>query len=509
MTNLRQSPAGAPGTRAASSTPSLTAFLTAVGALTVVRLIGLQFSVVDLYVDESQYWSWSRELAFGYYSKPPMIAWVIAAADAVCGSGEACVRAPAAILYFGTSVLVYAIGLRLYGGTVAFFAGLTVALAPGVAFSARIVSTDVPLLFFWALALFAWLQLVLGGSRRWAVVLGAAFGFGLLSKYAMAYFVPCAVLAGLVEPRARRLLAAPALWIAFAAGALFLVPNIIWNLANGLVTMAATGRNIAESGVRLEPANALEFVASQFVLVGPIVFATLLVLAVRIRSSLVTADDRLMLAFSLPIYGAITARALIAEANANWAAAGAISAFVVATAILVRTGRLRLIAAGLAIGAVCQAGLLVGDRFANRVTVPALASPDVYRRTIGWRALGVEVARIIAARGARSIVADGRADVAALLYYAADGPTVYAWPQPGARPQDHFELTRPLPADAPEPILAIDMCTDPDRFAAQFGSVARAGSITVPTGPTSTRTHAVFLLADRRAMPAAPGPCPP
>ena len=82
----------------------LTAALLAV--LTVIRLIGLKFSVVDLFFDEAQYWAWSRELAFGYFTKPPLLAWIIAMAEPLCGSSEACVRAPAPLLYFGTCLLV-------------------------------------------------------------------------------------------------------------------------------------------------------------------------------------------------------------------------------------------------------------------------------------------------------------------------------------------------------------------------------------------------------------------
>ena len=78
--------------------------------LTIVRLIGLRLSVVDLFYDEAQYWSWSRDLAFGYYSKPPLLAWLIAVAEQACGSAEWCVRAPAPILYCATSLVVYAIG---------------------------------------------------------------------------------------------------------------------------------------------------------------------------------------------------------------------------------------------------------------------------------------------------------------------------------------------------------------------------------------------------------------
>ena len=59
-----------------------------------------------------------------------------------------------------------------------------------MSFSTRIISTDVPLLFFWAVALLAYLQaparagLALG-RRCWA----SSLGFGLLAKYAMIYFV--------------------------------------------------------------------------------------------------------------------------------------------------------------------------------------------------------------------------------------------------------------------------------------------------------------------------------
>src|SRR5579871_2808416 len=84
------------------------------GALTIVRLVGLRLSTVDLFFDESQYWSWSRELAFGYFSKPPLLAWLIAAAQRVCGDSEACIRAPAPLLCLGTSLLAYGIGRALY-----------------------------------------------------------------------------------------------------------------------------------------------------------------------------------------------------------------------------------------------------------------------------------------------------------------------------------------------------------------------------------------------------------
>src|SRR3954469_18637142 len=40
-------------------------------------------SPIELSQDEAHYWEWSRHLDYGYYSKPPGIAWVIAAAQRV------------------------------------------------------------------------------------------------------------------------------------------------------------------------------------------------------------------------------------------------------------------------------------------------------------------------------------------------------------------------------------------------------------------------------------------
>ena len=51
-----------------------------------LRIAAIHFAKIDLVLDEAQYWTWSRELAFGYFSKPPMIAWVIRGSTKICGN---------------------------------------------------------------------------------------------------------------------------------------------------------------------------------------------------------------------------------------------------------------------------------------------------------------------------------------------------------------------------------------------------------------------------------------
>jgi 4-amino-4-deoxy-L-arabinose transferase-like glycosyltransferase len=250
-------------------------------ALTIVRLAGLRFSTVDLFFDESQYWSWSQDLALGYFSKPPLLAWLIAAAEHLCGQSEACIRAPAPLMSLVISLLAYAIGRTLYDLRTGFWAAMLAAFGTGSVFAARIVSTDMPLVLFWALALLAYVHLLKEADRRWAVVLGLAMGAGLLGKYAMLYFLPGLVLAAALEKRARALLASPELRLALMLAVIVALPNILWNAANGFVAFRYAGGNVIGEPIELSVMRPLEFLATQFAVFGPAVFGVAIVLLGR------------------------------------------------------------------------------------------------------------------------------------------------------------------------------------------------------------------------------------
>jgi 4-amino-4-deoxy-L-arabinose transferase-like glycosyltransferase len=270
-----------PSGSATSPSRSLWTAAVIVCALTIVRLAGLRFSTVDLFFDESQYWSWSQDLALGYFSKPPLLAWLIAAAEHLCGQSEACIRAPAPLMSLVISLLAYAIGRTLYDLRTGFWAAMLAAFGTGSVFAARIVSTDMPLVLFWALALLAYVHLLKEADRRWAVVLGLAMGAGLLGKYAMLYFLPGLVLAAALEKRARALLASPELRLALMLAVIVALPNILWNAANGFVAFRYAGGNVIGEPIELSVMRPLEFLATQFAVFGPAVFGVAIVLLGR------------------------------------------------------------------------------------------------------------------------------------------------------------------------------------------------------------------------------------
>ena len=175
-------------------------------ALTVVRLVTLFASPLELYPDEAQYWLWSRNLDWGYYSKPPMVAWLIWATTTSGGDAEPWVRLSSPLLHAGTTLCVYAIGRRLYGAASGFAAAALYLLMPAVQLSSLVVATDAAMLLFLALSLLAYVELPASEGRRrlWlAAGFGAATGLAFLAKYAAVYALIGLALHLLISRQAR------------------------------------------------------------------------------------------------------------------------------------------------------------------------------------------------------------------------------------------------------------------------------------------------------------------
>jgi 4-amino-4-deoxy-L-arabinose transferase-like glycosyltransferase len=498
------SPQGSPQASTAASNPTFRVVALIVCALTIARLIGLALSRVDLFFDEAQYWSWSRELAFGYFSKPPMLAWLIAAAGHVCGDSEACVRAPAPLMFLGTSLLAYAIGHTLYDARTGFWAAMLTALGTGSVFSARIISTDVPLLLFWALALFAYVRLLQKVDWGWAIVLGVAIGAGLLAKYAMIYFVAGMLIAAVLERQPRELLKKPELWLALALAVVTISPNIMWNASNDFLTLRWAGNNVVGNTIEPSVIRPLEFLAAQFAVFGPVVFAVAIAVGARIGSKELLPADRILLAFALPPLAVVTVTAVFVNAYANWAAASFVSLAVLAAAILVRRSLFTLLWGSLALGLVAQIVLIGTDAFPTRISIPFLKSPNPYFRTLGWATYGRTVGQLARKLGIPTIAGDTRANVASLLYYWRDQPEqIFSWP---TEELPNFELTRGLTSAAPQPVLFVSDCDGVERFEKFYTKVTPLGNFV--TDDPARRWFSAFRLEGPRG-PIGPLPvCP-
>ena len=250
--------------------------LVIVGTL-ILRWTLMIASPLDLHGDEAQYWAWSRDLDWGYFSKPPLIAWIIAAFTSVFGQAEWAIRLPSALLHSLTTWVIYITTRKVFDSRTGFWAACFYLFMPGVWLSSTIISTDVPLLLCWALVLNAWAYLRETPSWPRSLQLGLALGFGLLAKYAMLFFLPILGVAILFDKKSRRALLGTKGLAAGALAAALFIPNIIWNLNHDFATLSHTAENANLSGSLLNPLELLSFWGSQFGVFGPVAFPVLII----------------------------------------------------------------------------------------------------------------------------------------------------------------------------------------------------------------------------------------
>jgi lipid A galacturonosyltransferase RgtD len=429
------------------------AALAFIGLVTLYRVIMLAFDHTDLYVDEAQYWLWAQNLDWGYYSKPPMIAWVINATTALGTSDSTFwVRIGSPLFHMATAFTLMAAARRLAkSDLVAAWVGVTYITIPGVTLSAIFLSTDTFLLFFYALALFAYSRLIEKRSVKHALLLGLAVGLGVLSKYAMLYFAGTALIAALALPQARIAIRDTA--IAAFVAIVVVSPNLWWNHTHGDVTFRHTSQNADWNGLHFKFGTAAEFLGSQFGVVGPVIFAALLwALYRRIRRQ----DSRLgthLFILSWPIIGVIIFQALMSDANANWAATAYIAGIVLAVVLLLEKSE-KALEVSLWINTAAAILLPIAAVFV--VQIVDLSHSRLMQRYVGRDEVSREIARVADREQVTAIVGEDRNIMADLFYTLRDSSMPIKARPTGRFPDNYYQQEFTLdPTRDPGPVLLV------------------------------------------------------
>ncbi|MEM8811137.1 MAG: glycosyltransferase family 39 protein [Pseudomonadota bacterium] len=486
--------------------PLFVAGLLAVVAITAFRIGGLVLAESDLFFDEAQYWFWSRSIEGGYFSKPPGIALVIAATTSFCGDGEACVRMGAPLLYGVSAILCGLFAYRLAGPFAGFLAALFMATIPGITFGARLVSTDAPLMACWIAALLVYHRYLRTGFWRDALLLGALVGLGFLAKYAMVFFGFCLAIHALVERQVLRRLLDVKLWVGLGVAVAVFSPNIVWNLSNGAVTFSHTADNASWGGDLFNLDELAEFSGAQVGIIGPVLFAVILLGFWRHGRSL-SSDERFLLAFSLPILATMCLQALISRANANWAALAFPALVLLAVLFLVRWRAESKRVVGWFVGiallshGIGLVGLAIVD--VNMRTWSLQAERTPFKRVLGWEAVSNEIRTVAEERDIRTVVSNTRSVLAQLTYYLRDEPfPVTAW-QYADSPRNHYEQVAPATPDSLGPVLLVTRCNI--DFAADLPESRETGMVSVPIAAERQRRlyWAVIDAVPSRLIPLA------
>ncbi len=215
---------------------------------------------LDLAPDEAHYWDWSRNLDWSYYSKGPLVAYLIRGSCELFGTWSVehtgslmpAIRLPAVICSALLLVSLYVLTVRVHGCEALGLAVVGLALTvPLIAVGASIMTIDSPYTCCWGWAL-VFGHIAVTRSAWWAwVMTGLLVGVGILAKYTMVLFLPSVGLFLLTTPAFRVHLWRPGFWIMCLVAGFCCLPILIWNMQHDWVTVRHL---LGLSGLR-EPAE--------------------------------------------------------------------------------------------------------------------------------------------------------------------------------------------------------------------------------------------------------------
>ncbi len=462
------------------------AVLALLAAVTLVRLaVNAWLDPLPLSGDEAQYWLYGEHLAGGYYSKPPLLPWLMRLATELLGDAHWAMRLPSVLLHVAVAATLFALARALFDPATGVTAALLYLTLPAVSVSSMLASTDPPMMLGWALASLALVHALRTGALAWWALAGAGLGLGLLGKYTAIAWVAGVALLVLFDPHWRPRVRGRGLVVAAAAALVVLAPNLVWNAANGFPTVTHIGENAGLGGTPPPLGDRFaelgDFVSSQAGVFGPIPFAVLIWLVVR-PATWRDPAMRFVLVLGLPLLAAIAAQALLNHANANWAAPVYLGFSVAVAAWFVATARRRLAGVTVALHLVVM-GLVIVAATVHRDEPSTLgAGLDPFRKLRGVDQVAAAVAPVLDAHPDARLVMTDRMLMANVLE-ATGWPLARAvmW-NPDGTIDNHWELVTAFPADGAGRYVVVTRGAPPAALLAAFAR-------TEPLATHPIRTH--------------------
>lgn len=469
------------------------------GALLLARIVAIVIGHPQLGPDEGQYWFWSKAPAFGYYSKPPLIAWSIAATTALFGEAEWAVRLSAPLYQLGAAIFLFLLARRLKDAHAAFWAGAAWLTLPGVFLSSTLMTTDAPLMFFCSAGLYYFFLATdareKARRRRWAILLGAAIGLGFLAKYAMSYFVIGAALALAVSPARRRAFGLDGAALTLLVAAALIAPNIFWNAQHDFQTLSHTAANADWGRGGGRPGELLKYLGDQLAIAGPLLFPLIAFAAfMQLKSPSERREDamRALILFAAPAIAIVAFQALISRAHGNWAAAAYPPAILMTSLWAIEKRRAAaFLKANIALHLLIGAGFLLA--FADLRAARGFGAEAAFKRLKGWEEIGARIEE--ASIGYDAIMTDDREVTGELVYYARDGAPIVAWDS-NNRIDSHFEAFNAFDATRDRRVLYVTERADALYIKNRFGTIEPIGAVAAPVSAKRMRTLYLFEVRD-------------
>ncbi len=187
--------------------------------------------------DELQTLSDAMHLDWGFVAYPPLTPFLERIGLGIFGGSLVGLRM-FSVLAQAAAIFITGLMARELGG--GKWAQVTAALGTAVAPLSLFEGTEFQYTTFdylwWVLIAYFVIRLLKTENPRWWLAIGAVVGVGLMTKYAIAFFV-AGILGGLLLTRARRFLAGGWLWVGAGLALLIFLPNLIWQVKHDFISL--------------------------------------------------------------------------------------------------------------------------------------------------------------------------------------------------------------------------------------------------------------------------------
>lgn len=414
--------------------------IAAIFGLMLMRMLAIFITPLGLDVEEAQYWLWSTNPSAGYFTKPPMIAWVIGIGTSLAGENTFGVRLMAPFMQAISSLLIWRIASIAFSPAAGKWAAVIWTTIPATALGGFIISTDSPMLVFLlsALLMLAPLASLRTINFTSALLAGIFTGLAMMSKYAAIYLPIGLVIWWGWQGRRHQLISFGHVGLYSAGLAVSMLPNLVWNLHNGFVTARHLGHNANLELPQYSLISSIEFILSQAGIVGPIIFILAIIALIR-------GGTQGVFWWSLfaPPMAVITVQAFLSDANANWAIASWPAAIILLSGMLASAGP-RLTKAGIAgigINALLAGGLIMAAIFGSFGAFTPASDP--LRRLKAWDDHRQDLTQFAEANGASTIITERRGVAAKLIWQLRGTSYVVELTDRNGIAENHFEQQYP------------------------------------------------------------------
>jgi 4-amino-4-deoxy-L-arabinose transferase-like glycosyltransferase len=460
------------------------------GIFWLYRLFVLFNAPYDLYFDEAYYYNWAQNPDWGYYSKPPMLGWLIWLTTSIFGDSQVAIKIGAMLLYPLTTFVIYCIARELFDPKTAFYSALIFFTLPSVWMSSLIISTDVVLLFFWSLALLFFIKAIYHDRARDWIFAGIFSGFGLMSKYNFIFFLISVILVLALVPKYRKYFTNKYLYLSMLVAFVIFLPNLIWNYNHDFVSFTHTQQISHVTQQLIHPNKFFEFFGAQFLVFGPILFFFYWVIVFK-RAFLKNDSYLILFLFSITTLGFIMILSFISRSFANWAAVTYVSATILVVAYLLKSNKENLLKLSVVIHTLLAVVFFHYHALADMAGVELTRKTDPYKRVSGWHDISKMILKEKEPYPDTLLLADGRAEVAQFDYYTKMKTYIF---NPKHEMDNHYHLTRDLNDVKGKDFFFVSKDTKKEALLPYFDKVEKIGRVNKVLYSDFNRTYTLFYL---------------